>query len=294
MNHVFKLVWSYTRQVYVVASEISSGLGKNSGHIKLLAPVVAIASGLMGAQALAAPPLPTQLPTGAAVAAGVAAVSQSAAHLNVLQSSNRAIIDWQSFSVGKDASVTFTQPGASAVVLNRVVGADPSQIFGQISANGQVFLVNPGGVYFSPTSQVNAGAFVASTHGIEANDFMQGKNLFTRNGATASVVNEGTISVDLGGYVALLAPEVRNNGLVMARQGAVVMAAAETITLNFGADNILNSVSTTGAVVDALVENRQAVRAPGGLIIMSAQAASALRAGVVNNSGELQARCWLT
>ena len=106
MNHVFKLVWSFTRQVYVVASEISSGLGKNSGHIQLLAPVFAIASGLMGAQALAAPPLPTQLPTGAAVAAGVAAVSQSAAHLNVLQSSNRAIIDWQSFSVGKDASVS--------------------------------------------------------------------------------------------------------------------------------------------------------------------------------------------
>ena len=241
MNHVFKLVWSFTRQVYVVASEISSGMSKTSGHIKLLAPVVAIASSLMAEGALAAPPLPTQLPTGAAVAAGVAAVSQSAAHLNVLQSSNRAIIDWQSFSVGKDASVTFTQPTPSAMVLNRVVGADASQIFGQINATGQVFLVNPGGVYFSPTSQVNAGAFVASTHGIADNDFLQGKNLFTRNGNTANVVNEGTISVDLGGYVALLAPEVRNNGLVMARQGAVVMAAAETITLNFGADNILNS-----------------------------------------------------
>jgi filamentous hemagglutinin family protein len=289
MNHVFKLVWSFTRQVYVVASEISSGMSKTSGHIKLLAPVVTIASSLMAEGAIAAPPLPTQLPTGAAVAAGVATVSQSAAHLNVLQSSNRAIIDWQSFSVGKDASVTFTQPTPSAMVLNRVVGADASQIFGQISANGQVFLVNPSGVYFSPTSQVNVGAFVASTHGIADNDFMQAKNLFTRNGNTANVVNEGTISVDLGGYVALLAPEVRNNGLVIARQGAVVMAAAETITLNFGADNILNSVSTTVSVIDALVENRQAVRAPGGLIIMSAQAASSLRAGVVNNSGELQA-----
>ncbi|MFX7973163.1 filamentous hemagglutinin N-terminal domain-containing protein, partial [Acinetobacter baumannii] len=86
----------------------------------------------------------------------------------------------------------------------------PSQIFGRLSANGQVFLTNAAGVYFSPTAQVDVGALVATTGSLGTDDFMAGRWTFHRAGSTASVVNEGRLNAAPGGYVALLAPEVRN------------------------------------------------------------------------------------
>ncbi|MDP1171969.1 filamentous hemagglutinin N-terminal domain-containing protein, partial [Klebsiella pneumoniae] len=77
--------------------------------------------------------------------------------------SSRAAIDWTSFDIGRNASVVFRQPDANSVALNRVTGGAPSQIFGRLSANGQVFLTNAAGVYFSPTAQVDVGALVATT-----------------------------------------------------------------------------------------------------------------------------------
>ena len=245
--------------------------------------------------AMAAPPVPapTQLPTQGQVAAGLASIVQNANTLTVNQASNRAIINWSSFNVGSQATVNFVQPSPSSVALNRVLQADPSQIYGQINANGQVYLVNPAGVYFAPGASVNVGGIVATTHQMADADFLAGKTSFERNGAAGSVVNEGSIQSSLGGYIAMLAPEVRNSGVLVAQSGTVALAAGERITLNFAAANgsqsKLDSLTVTAAQMDTLVENRQAVRAPNGLIILSAQAASQLSASVVN-SGTLDAR----
>ena len=81
------------------------------------------------------------------------------------QSSQRAAIDWKSFDVGSQQSVTFSQPSASAVALNRVTGPDPSQIAGRIDANGQIILVNQSGVNFYKGAQVNAAGVMVSTIG---------------------------------------------------------------------------------------------------------------------------------
>src|SRR5690349_16688335 len=113
----------------------------------LVAAAVALA---FASPDLRAQALPTNaLPTGGRVVGGQAAISQAGAAMSIQQSSARAAIDWRSFNIGSAASVTFTQPSASAIALNRVWGADPSQIMGRISANGQVFLSNPNGVLFS-------------------------------------------------------------------------------------------------------------------------------------------------
>ena len=237
--------------------------------------------------AMAAPPVPapTQLPTQGQVAAGLASIVQNANTLTVNQASNRAIINWSSFNVGSQATVNFVQPSPSSVALNRVLQADPSQIYGQINANGQVYLVNPAGVYFAPGASVNVGGIVATTHQMADADFLAGKTSFERNGAAGSVVNEGSIQSSLGGYIAMLAPEVRNSGVLVAQSGTVALAAGERITLNFAAANgsqsKLDSLTVTAAQMDTLVENRQAVRAPNGLIILSAQAASQDRKSVV-------------
>ena len=75
------------------------------------------------------------LPTGGQVAAGQAIISQpSAAKLQIDQASHKAILNWQSFSIGSSEHVNFSQPSASAIALNRVLGNNPSEIFGRLTA----------------------------------------------------------------------------------------------------------------------------------------------------------------
>ena len=114
--------------------------------------------GCASAQTTPAPTVAAnQLPTGAQVSAGQASVSQSGNTLNVNQTSQRAVVDWTSFNVGKDATVNFQQPNAQSATLNRVNDTQPSQILGRITAPGQVVLVNPEGVYFGKTATVDVG-----------------------------------------------------------------------------------------------------------------------------------------
>ena len=183
-----------------------------------------------------AEPAVNQLPQGSSVVSGSATVgidSLNSSQLNVLQSSQRAIIKWQSFDVGEQAAVHFQQPDSRSVTLNKINSNNPSQIHGQIRANGQVILQNAAGIYFGKNSIIDVGAITATTHSVNEEKFMQGALEFDRNDALGSVVNEGEIRAALNGYVALLAPEVRNHGLVVAQMGSVVMATGEKITLNF-------------------------------------------------------------
>ena len=299
MNNSYKLVYSEALNTWVAVAEHVSARGKKSA-VRLVTAAALLAGGAVGTGwALAAPPLITppavnQLPTGGQVAAGTVNISQTqtatAASMLVQQSSNRAIVNWQSFNVGANAKVNISQPSSSSVLLNRVLDTNPTQIFGQINANGQVFLTNPNGVYFAPGSSVDVGSFTATTHSISDADFLAGKYNFNRNGATGSIVNEGNISAGFGSYIALLAPEVRNQGVVVAKVGGnVAMAAGESYQLQFNSNNQLTNVLVTPSTVETLVENGNAVLAPGGLIIMSAQAASSLLGGVVKNSGSISA-----
>jgi filamentous hemagglutinin family protein len=231
----------------------------------------------------------TQLPTGGQVNAGQASISQSGSTMTVNQTSQRAVVDWNSFNVGKDAQVNFQQPNAQSSTLNRVNEAQPSHIFGRITAPGQVVLVNPQGVYFGKTSSVDVGGLVATTHTAVADEYMKGQLKFNRQGATGAVVNEGELRAALGGYIALLAPEVRNHGVIVANLGTVALAAGEAYELKFDGQGALSNVRVTPAAINTLVENKHAIQAPGGLVILSAQAASRLQSAVVSNSGRIEA-----
>lgn len=258
-----------------------------------LARAVAPKLGVLLSSLLACYPLATragaELPGGGTVASGQAAISQSATTMTIEQVSPRAIIDWQTFNVGSAATVNFVQPDAGAATLNRVLDSAPSQIFGQINATGQVFLINPSGIYFGPTSSLDVGGLVATTHDIANADFMAGNLVFSRNGSSGQVVNEGRLKAsDLGGYIALLAPEVRNQGIVLAHLGSVALAAGETYTLTINTQGQLVDIAVTPAQIAALVENRSLVQAPGGQVIMSAQAVNSLLGNIVN-SGQVEA-----
>jgi len=247
----------------------------------LLSPVLSFAA-----------PEKTALPQGGAVVAGQASLVRASgadrASLTVSQTTERAVVNWQSFDIGSAAEVRFVQPGASSVTLNRVIGADPSRIFGNLTANGRIYLVNPNGVYFAPGSSVEVGGLLATTADIADGDFMSGRDVFRRGSARGSVVNEGTLLARDGGFIALMAPEVRNAGFIFARGGSVTLAAGDAFALTFDDAKTGVSLAVQPSTVDALVENRRLIRAEGGEIVLSAQAFNAVAAQVVN-AGDLDA-----
>ena len=133
---------------------------------------------------------PNALPTGGSVAAGSASISQAGSRLSVQQQSSRAIVNWNTFNIGSQAAVNFQQPSTSSVVLNRVsAGGGVSEIYGSLTANGQVFLVNPAGTVFGRGAQVNVGGLVASSLDITNENFLNGNYRFTSGGMAGSIVN---------------------------------------------------------------------------------------------------------
>ncbi len=281
MNKTYRLIWSDIRQTWVVTSELAATRGKPS-RVK---PAVALLAGALASIGVHAQvPAPNALPTGGQVVGGQASIATSGATMNIQQSSQRAIVNWQSFNIGSGAAVNFQQPNAGAVALNRVVGSDPSAIYGSLTANGQVFLLNPSGVVFGPGARVDVGGLVASTLGMRNDDFLSGNYRFTRDGFAGSVLNQGDL---FGQYVALLAPEVRNEGVIMARQGTAALAGGDAVTLNIAGSNLVG-VQVDRASINTLVENRRLVQADGGLVILSAQSAHDL-VGKVVNTGVVQA-----
>ncbi|MDP2142718.1 MAG: YDG domain-containing protein [Gallionella sp.] len=282
MNKIHRLIWSVVRNAWIVAPENANSRGKPASSPKRLAAALVTA---LIAQAAYAAPAPNALPTGGQVVAGQAAISQAGSAMTIQQGSDKAILNWNSFSIGSGASVNFQQPNASAVALNRVTGADPSAIYGSLTANGQVFLVNPNGVLFGAGARVDVGGLVASTLNIRNEDFLAGINRFTRDGSTAGVTNQGEL---IGKYVALLAPEVRNEGVIAASMGTAALAAGEAVTLGLTGNSLID-VQVEQAQIDTLVENKHLVKADGGNVVLSAQSAHTLLGQVVN-SGAIEAQ----
>ncbi|WP_041559704.1 beta strand repeat-containing protein [Afipia carboxidovorans] len=107
--------------------------------------------------------------------------------------------------------------------------------------------------------------------------------------SNAAVINQGRIRAHNGGYVALLGKTVSNDGVISARLGTVAMAAGEKMTLNFEGNSLLD-VTIDKGTLNALVENKRAIRADGGQVILTAKAADQLLSAQVNNTGIVQAR----
>ena len=238
---------------------------------------------------------PNTRPTGGAVVAGQASISQTPSQTTVAQSSQRAAVDWQSYSVGSGHTVAYQQPNAASITLNRVIGPDPSQIAGRITANGQVVIVNGSGVVFSQGSQVDAQSLIVSTANVSNANFMAGKLAFNQPGQPdAKISNAGTLTVGAAGLAALVAPQVANSGVINARMGHVVLAGAEAHTIDLYGDGLMSvdvtrQVTHTPSGATALVTNTGTIQADGGTIKLTAQAADGIIQNLVSAGGKLQA-----
>jgi len=246
-----------------------------------------------------AQPAPNALPTGGKVFGGSASISTSGNTTTINQASQRAAINWQTFNIGSQAQVQFNQPNSAALALNRVTTPNPSQIAGRLNANGQVIIENQSGVIFYKGSQVNtAGLMVSAASSSDAatRAFLNGGKLVTDLPANpnAAVINQGQITVRQAGLAALVAPQVRNDGVIVARLGRVVLASGTQTTLDLYGDGLM-SIDVTGLVktlpngATALVTNTGVIIADGGTVQLTAREADSIVQTLVDAGGKIRA-----
>ena len=234
------------------------------------------------------------MPTGGQIQSGQGTIAQNGKNMTVTQQSGKMAVDWTQFNIARDEAVKFAQPGRDAVALNRITGGQKSVIDGALSANGNLFLVNPNGVVFSKTSSIEVGSLVASTAQL-SDTFMKSfagstanLNLTIGDGNSSAILNEGTITAQ-GGLVALHAAQVENTGTISNPGGTVALAAAKQLTLSPDSDGKLN-YAVDGELAQAKALNSGRIQADGGYVVMTAKSADDVLGTVVNNTGTIEAK----
>lgn len=204
----------------------------------------------------------------------------------VTQHVGRAVADWKEFSIAEGELVKFIQPDANSVILNRVVGGDPSQILGDLQANGRVFLINPNGIVFGEKSVVSVGGLVASTLNVDEkfkfkNDKQAIEQLIEFKAETSSgeIKSLGTINAK---DIVFLAPVITQNGSLNA-SAAVNLIAASEVTANVGGADMVFTVKAGHE--NALIDQLGSVLAQGGKIVLLASSTNNGAGSVINTAG---------
>lgn len=255
-----------------------------------------------------------------------AEAERAAGRLVVNQQTNRAIYNWTSFDIGRDASATFNMPSSTSSALNRVVGTTlkPSEILGKLTSNGQVYIINRNGIIFGTTAQVNVGGLIASTLEVGDDDYVAGftssivgssptfawKDVTTldSDGKTTLTlatydhpdnyvkVEQGAqISTSSGGRVFLVAKNVTNDGTLSSPDGQVVLAAGEKVYLADPSNELLYAIesnsqipATRGLLVEVGGQNGEATNGSAG-VINTARGNTTIVGMAVNQNGRISA-----
>jgi filamentous hemagglutinin len=234
-------------QIKAVVFAIGAALGATEASAKNPALPVPCATGACGAAG------PSQFITGGAATA-VAAGNK----LTVNQTTNSAILNWSSFNIGAGGTVTFKQPGSSSIALNRIFQASPSQIFGSLNANGQVYLLNLNGFLFGPTTTVNVGGLLVSSLPLSLTD--------------ANFAN------------GILSPLQNTNG-----KNAVFDATLDPLAPGVGRASVLDGNGNPVLDANGKPQSVQVVVQPGAQLTASDQGRLLLAGQSVTNGGTLTA-----
>jgi filamentous hemagglutinin family protein len=288
-----------------LAQFIFHGLGvKNKAAFLMLLAAAVSSTAVLSANADA------NLPTGfdPNQSHGVGSVVTNGNNMGITTTTNNSLGSFGTFNIGAGYGVNVAQPGANAMFIANVrdLGA-PSTIYGSLTSNGGVGIVNPAGVFVGASGIVNTGGFLATTQQLDQAKFLAGSGLsFAGSGdGSASVINQGLIQVARNGFVVLAAPNVSNSGTIIAPEGSVSLVSASHFSLitrdgvalhldvpsafapsrsGFGASDSLFSgiVNNTGRIyANSVSENGK------GEIVLMAVNGTASNDGLLDASGDL-------
>ena len=255
-----------------------------------LRPLPLAAALLMLSEGALAQALPS---AGKVIIGNVTTTQPNANTLNIHQGSDKAYVQYDSFSIGAGNKVVIQQPSNTSTFLGEVTGFDASRIMGSLQANGRVFLINPNGIVFGANSRVDVGSLVATTMSLSKDDFKNDRILLTDTnkgqGDLAGVVrNDGTISVANGGFVVLAGHQVINTGQILAENGRVGLIAASKLLVDVEGDGLL-FFEVEGKDAAARLAQLGRIEANGGSVEMRAAARGQFADTVLNMSGVVQA-----
>ena len=219
-------------------------------------------------------------PTGGSVAQGSATISSSGSHLTINQTSANAYINWQSFNIGAGETTTFVQPSSSSLVWNQINDANPSQILGNLNANGYVVLQNANGFYIGGQAAISTHGLVLTTAPATAFDLSGGGAWdFAAPAPTAQIINYGRINIAGGGSAFLIASDIENNGTISAPGGQIGLYAGQKVLVSMAPDG--RGLSAEVTLPQGTVDNHGQLIADAGSIAAQAQ--------FVNQQGLIQA-----
>ena len=197
-----------------------------------------------------------------------------------IQTSDHAFINWRSFNIGLGETTTFLQPSSSSLVWNYITDPNPSQILGNLNANGYVVLQNPSGFYIGGQAAITAHGLLMSTAPAPMPDLSSGGAWsFNTPPPTASIINYGRINVGSSGSAFLVAHNVENHGTITAPGGEIGLYAGKEVLISERPDG--RGLSAKVTLPDGSVDNTGKLIADAGTIAMHAQ--------VVNQGGLIQA-----
>lgn len=301
---LFRLVFSRHLAMFVPVSEEAVAHGrKSSDKRKRTRNALAAAFSLAAANAAYAAPLANALPTAGVISSGSGSISTSGSAMTVTQNTGKMIVNWGAFNIGSGASVNFDQLNSSSAVLNRVSSTGGlSEIYGRLTANGQVFLINPNGILFGNGATVNVHSLVASS--LNVTDDLFNKGIVSQTDGSAAFagttgfvqVDAGaTLTADSGGKIMLFAPTVTNNGLIQTPDGQTLLAAGQKVYLATSGEpnmrGLLVEVDNGGAATNLgqIVAERGNVTLAGIAVNQSGRI-TATTSVTANGSIKLQAR----
>jgi filamentous hemagglutinin family protein len=232
-------------------------------------------------------------PTGENVVAGSAGFDRSGSSLTI-HTSDRVIINWQDFSINAGELTKFVQPNATSAALNRVVSGNPSAIYGNLQANGQVFLLNPNGILVGGGAVIDTSGFFASTLDVNNSEFLQGGDLHFTGSSAARIENQGSINA-IGGDIILVARHIENHGELNAPDGTVALAAGTQVLLaQSGQEKVFvqpaqGSASGTGILNSGAIQAARAeLKATGNIYALAINNTGIIRAsGAVSKNGRV-------
>jgi filamentous hemagglutinin family protein len=218
-------------------------------------------------------------PVGSTVGQGRATFNSQGANLTI-RTSDRAFINWQSFNIGVGETTTFIQPSSSSLVWNRINDSNPSQILGNLNANGYVVLQNSSGFYIGGEAAITTHGLLMTTAPIQMPDLSSGGPWqFNAPPPTAKIINYGHLDVGQGGSAFLISNEIENHGSISADQGQIGLFAGKQVLLSQRPDG--RGLSARVKLPQGSVSNDGELIAGAGTIAMHAQ--------VVNQGGLVQA-----
>jgi len=235
-------------------------------------------------------------PQGHQVISGQASIAHSDNLSMHITASDKAIINWDSFSIASKEMTKFIMPSSTSSVLNRVISSNPSELLGKLDANGHLFLINPNGILIGENATINAASFVASSFDVLNEDFLKNENLIFQGDSQKAIINLGKIKA-LDGDAVLLGYFVKNAGSISAKNGVAALGAARQILLKpYGKERIYIEPQSKDQKGDEIgIENtgqieaiRSEIKADGNIYSIAIKDAAKIDAlGIKNEKGKI-------